>query len=250
MPGAGPDGGAHPFHFFDDFGVGLMDDVADFGEGFAAPVGEVFDLLVDGGGGRGHGDRLAEGEGSAAKHEVTARLRKSTAYKIGGMWNFVIGLCALITLCLVSILRSSWTGLKAGRVVRAELEAKRQNAPMLEVRSGPELSPGSVKRLNILFPKEEDRQWARQLLYEKCGNNLRWPSEGTNDAPECADRVRFSALKYSRGSRARLEKAVELGQTDWRDLLASAGFANDPGRHLKWEPKLPGKSGGGYRFWR
>jgi hypothetical protein len=39
-----------PLPLFDDFWVGRVDEGADFGEDLAAPVGEVFDLLVDGGG--------------------------------------------------------------------------------------------------------------------------------------------------------------------------------------------------------
>jgi hypothetical protein len=165
------------------------------------------------------------------------------------MSNFIIGICALVTLCVVSVVRSFWADIKVSRVIRAELEKEAQNAPPREIRTGPDLSPGALRRINILFPKEEDREWAKKLLYEQCGNNLKGPFEEADDRPESADRLRFSALKYSRGSRTRLEKVIQLGQTDWRDLLASAGFAGNPDKYLKWEPKPPRESGSRHRFW-
>jgi hypothetical protein len=38
---------AHPFSFLDYLGVSIMNDFAKIGKHFAAPVGKVFDLLVD-----------------------------------------------------------------------------------------------------------------------------------------------------------------------------------------------------------
>ena len=143
------------------------------------------------------------------------------------MSTFILGICGLVTLCVVSIVRSFWAEIKVSRVIRAKLETEAQNGPAREIRTGPDLSPGALRRVNVLFPKEEDREWAKELLYEQCCNNLKWSFEEADDRPESADRLRFSALKYSRGSRTRLEKAIQLGQTDWRDLLASAGFANN-----------------------
>jgi hypothetical protein len=48
--------------------------------------------------------------------------------------------------------------------------------------------------------------------------------------------VIFSALKISQGSLARLKEVIQIGEEDWRDLLFAAGFANDPGKHLRWIP--------------
>jgi hypothetical protein len=45
------DGNASPLHFFDDFRIGFVDELAYFGEGFSSPVGEGFDPGVDEGGG-------------------------------------------------------------------------------------------------------------------------------------------------------------------------------------------------------
>lgn len=48
------------------------------------------------------------------------------------------------------------------------------------------------------------------------------------------ERVRFAALKLSKGDLRELKKAVKLAQTDWRDLLMAAGFGNDVNAHKKW----------------
>lgn len=60
----GEDGGSLPLHFFDDVGVGLVDELADMGERGASPVGEFSNFVVDEGGGGFHergpmGDRVA-----------------------------------------------------------------------------------------------------------------------------------------------------------------------------------------------
>jgi len=44
--GVGEDGDAAPFYFFDDLGIGGVDEFADAGESLAAPVGEVCDAFV------------------------------------------------------------------------------------------------------------------------------------------------------------------------------------------------------------
>ncbi len=45
--GVGEDWSAAPFHFFDDFGIGGVDEFADASECLAAPVGERGDAFVD-----------------------------------------------------------------------------------------------------------------------------------------------------------------------------------------------------------
>jgi hypothetical protein len=45
--GVGPDGGSHPLPLFDDFGIRLVDDAAQFGEHLPAPVVQVLDPSVD-----------------------------------------------------------------------------------------------------------------------------------------------------------------------------------------------------------
>jgi len=99
--------------------------------------------------------------------------------------------------------------------------------------SGPELSPETLRRVDILFPIE-DREAARAMLYEQCGNNL--PFQQDADMYQL-ERYRFAALKYSDGNLVQLESAVKLAQKDWRDLLVAIGFANDVQAHRRWEPK-------------
>jgi hypothetical protein len=99
--------------------------------------------------------------------------------------------------------------------------------------SGPELSPETLRLVGILFSLE-DRERAKALLYEQCGNNL--PDLEKADMYEL-ERFRFAALKYSNGNLSRLERAVKLAQEDWRDLLVGAGFADDVEAHKRWEPK-------------
>ena len=98
---------------------------------------------------------------------------------------------------------------------------------------GPELSPETLRRINILF-SEENREAAKTLLYEKCGNNLPGLSQTDTNAME---RLRFAALKCSDGNLSQLEKAIKLAQRDWRDLLMAAGFGYDFHAHQTWEPK-------------
>jgi hypothetical protein len=96
--------------------------------------------------------------------------------------------------------------------------------------AGPELSQETLRRLDILFPPE-DRERAKALLYEQCGNNLAYHE---------IERIRFAALKYSDGNLLLLDRAVKLAQQDWRDLLMAAGFG-DVEAHQRWEPKPAGE---------
>jgi hypothetical protein len=96
--------------------------------------------------------------------------------------------------------------------------------------AGPELSQETLRRLDILFPPE-DRERAKALLYEQCGNNLAYYE---------IERIRFAALKYSDGNLLLLDRAVKLAQQDWRDLLMAAGFG-DVEAHRAWEPKPAGE---------
>jgi hypothetical protein len=103
--------------------------------------------------------------------------------------------------------------------------------------SGPELSPETLRRVDILF-LPEDRELAKALLHEQCGANL--PFQEKAD-PNQLERFRFAALKYSDGSLLLLESAVKLAQLDWRDLLMATGFAHDVEAHRRWEPKPAGE---------
>jgi hypothetical protein len=94
------------------------------------------------------------------------------------------------------------------------------------------LSVATRERLDATFLAAE-RVAAERLLVEQCGNNL--PFLEKLDAVEL-ERFRFAALKISDGAIAGLEKAVNLANTDWRDLLMSAGFGEDVKAHQGWRP--------------
>jgi hypothetical protein len=102
---------------------------------------------------------------------------------------------------------------------------------------GPQLSPETLRRVDILF-SPEDGERAKAILYEQCGNNL--PFQDKADMYRL-ERLRFAALKYSDGNLTQLESAVKLAQQDWRDLLVATGFANDVEAHRRWEPKPAGE---------
>src|ERR1700722_6510438 len=98
---------------------------------------------------------------------------------------------------------------------------------------GPELSPETLRRIDILF-SEENRDAAKTLLYEKCGKNLPGLTRTNMSGLE---RLRFAALKCSDGNLSQLERAIKLAEQDWRDLLMAAGFGFDAHAHQTWEPK-------------
>jgi len=81
-----------------------------------------------------------------------------------------------------------------------------------------------------LFRPEEQSEVAR-LLQEDCSAEL----PGTRNASaEGIERIQCAALKLSDGCMEKLYDAIALAQTDWRDLLVSAGFANDTQAHKQW----------------
>ena len=92
------------------------------------------------------------------------------------------------------------------------------------------LSPGTRRRVDFLFPRQ-DRQAAARLLVEECGTAL--PSCAECD-PHGLERVRYAALKVSHGDLARLREAVALANTNWRELLVEARFGVDEHAHESW----------------
>jgi len=63
------------------------------------------------------------------------------------------------------------------------------------------LSPETQRRLDVLFA-EEDRERAAHLLITQCGDNLPFYERADE---EDLERVRFAALKLSRGDLTELE---------------------------------------------
>jgi hypothetical protein len=82
-----------------------------------------------------------------------------------------------------------------------------------------------------LFPAEE-REEVTRLLQEDCGAALPLTD---NASAEFFERVQCAALKLSAGRMEKLYNAIALGQTDWRDLLVVAGFAEDIRAHKGWK---------------
>ena len=95
-----------------------------------------------------------------------------------------------------------------------------------------ELSKKTSDRINLLFGDEE-KQEVEDLLKIECGDNI--PFCENRDKYEM-ERIRFAVLKLSKGNIGKLVEAIELAQTDWRDLLVAAGFGENVEAHNKWKP--------------
>jgi hypothetical protein len=94
-----------------------------------------------------------------------------------------------------------------------------------------DLTPLVQSHIVRLFPLEEQDE-VTQLLQEDCGKVLPCTD---NASPESFERIQCAALKLSEGRMDKLYDAIALAQTDWRDLLVSAGFAEDPLTHKDWQ---------------
>jgi hypothetical protein len=95
------------------------------------------------------------------------------------------------------------------------------------------------RRIDLLFAPTL-RGEVVALLAGECGRNLPLSSDGSGAAIE---RIQFAALKQSGGDMDALVRAIELAQTDWRDLLVAAGFAVDVHAHEHWLPEPPEAQG-------
>ena len=96
------------------------------------------------------------------------------------------------------------------------------------------LRPRTAKRLVIMFAGSELAD-ARRFLEEDCSDLPGWWAP----TPEGLERIRFAVLRLSQGSLPRLIEAIALAQTDWRDALVAAGFADDTKAHETWWPESP-----------
>ena len=94
------------------------------------------------------------------------------------------------------------------------------------------LSDATRARVRALFSSDE-REAAIRLLEEDCGANLPFCESATS---ESAERIRFAALKLSRGDLGELRSIVEHANIDWRDVLVWAGFGGDVEAHRRWWP--------------
>lgn len=94
------------------------------------------------------------------------------------------------------------------------------------------LSPQTRLRLAAIFAPS-DREVAAALLAGRCANDLPLSVDAT---PESLERVRFAVLKLSHGDLEQMRRMIELAETDWRDVLVAADFADDVEAHLRWWP--------------
>jgi hypothetical protein len=92
------------------------------------------------------------------------------------------------------------------------------------------LSEATWEKVRELFPPEQHEAVAR-ILETECGNNVPFSEKETSYGLE---RLRFAALKLSKGNMENLCSAVNLAKRDWRDLLVAAGFAHSIDAHKRW----------------
>jgi hypothetical protein len=96
-----------------------------------------------------------------------------------------------------------------------------------------QISPETEKRIGLLFSPDEHEP-VRAILLEECGSNLPF----SRDVDEAAvERFRFAALKLSEGRLDKLDHAIALAKSDWRDLLMAADFGRDVNAHWAWLPE-------------
>lgn len=88
-----------------------------------------------------------------------------------------------------------------------------------------------------MFAPAQSEEAVRRLE-DDCGNNLPF-CEG-NDA-FAMERIRFAAIKWSKGDMSRLLAAIDEARRDWRDLLMSAGFGFDVDAHDRWAEEALGQ---------
>ena len=73
------------------------------------------------------------------------------------------------------------------------------------------------------------------MLEVQCARNL---SSCENADAKSLERLRFAALKISRGELKRLSHAMREAQMDWRDLLMAADFGLTVDAHRVWLAEL------------
>ena len=93
-----------------------------------------------------------------------------------------------------------------------------------------ELTYKTVQLIDKLF-EEVDRQEASKLLKFECADNIAFNNDNN---PIGMERIRFAAIKLSKGNLAKLYYAVDLAQKDWRDLLLFSDCAHDLNSHEIW----------------
>lgn len=95
-----------------------------------------------------------------------------------------------------------------------------------------EITASTKMTVEKLFGPERSNR-VEIMLLQKCGQNV--PGCGAWSSLEL-ERVWMSVLKLSGGNFEKLDSAIALANTDYRDLFMSAGFSHDLEAHLKWAP--------------
>jgi hypothetical protein len=90
------------------------------------------------------------------------------------------------------------------------------------------MNPEIEKRLEALF-SPADRDQARTLLLEQCGENI----PGWRGA--IPYRLQCAVLKLSDGKLDKLQEAIDLAKIDFRDVLMAADFGYS--EHETWWPE-------------
>ncbi len=92
------------------------------------------------------------------------------------------------------------------------------------------LSPNTKSLVNILF-KPRDAKEVCDKIEIYCGTETLGCEGWTSEQLE---RIIFAVLKFSCEAKGGVEVAIELANTDWRDLLMVAGFGEDLNAHQMW----------------
>ena len=98
----------------------------------------------------------------------------------------------------------------------------------------PRLSLLTRQLVEITF-RSPDATEAILWLKQDCGDNLPFCA-GQNESE--MERLRFAAIKLSKGNLHQLRKAIDLARIDWRDLLMAAGFGDDVDAHNEWAKEV------------
>lgn len=92
------------------------------------------------------------------------------------------------------------------------------------------LSKNTKGIVHRLYKSSEAKKVCDILEFE-CGTE-KISCEGWT--PEQMERIRFAVLKLDTEKKLDLYSAIKLAQVDWRDLLISAGFAEELNSHEVW----------------
>jgi len=101
------------------------------------------------------------------------------------------------------------------------------------VHTTPMLGPLTQALIDSVCPAPQ-RAAVANLLSQRCAGNL--PGVGTTpDWQALIDRVQLATLRGSDWDLSRITRAVELANTDWRDVLMGAGFGHSLRTHVQWQ---------------